>query len=176
MNNIIYLNDDELLKVYKKNTKLQLEVRQSYKESQTYIINFTLDYIRDSLCSYSIDFDGNNYIKIKNKRKFILGLKSANSKHRFLDNEGLKILNNIITLYNRLTYLDNNNMSYKKIRHKINIMTNKLKQMVIKEFNEMTKISEDYLSRLFLDVYVEDKLSNNKFYVDKDYVLYESYL
>ncbi|HBF1820635.1 TPA: hypothetical protein KNT04_002614 [Clostridioides difficile] len=176
MNNIIYLNDDELLKVYKKNTKLQLEVRQSYQESQTYIINFTLDYIRDSLCSYSIDFDGNNYIKIKNKRKFIFGLKSANSKYRFLDNEGLKILNNIITLYNRLTYLDNNNMGYKKIRYKINIMTNKLKQMVIKEFNEMTKISEDYLSRLFLDVYVEDKLSNNKFYVDKDYVLYESYL
>ncbi|HBG5344124.1 TPA: hypothetical protein KQG29_001488 [Clostridioides difficile] len=176
MNNIIYLSDDDLLKVYKKNTKLQLEVRQSYQESQTYIINFTLDYIRDSLCSYSIDFDGNNYIKIKDKRKFILGLKSANSKYKLLDNEGLKILNNIITLYNRLTYLDKNNIGYKKIKHKINTMTNKLKQMVIKEFDEMTKISEDYLSRLFLDVYVEDKLSNNKFYVDKDYVLYESYL
>ncbi|MCC0664579.1 hypothetical protein [Clostridioides sp. ZZV15-6597] len=176
MNNIIYLNDEDLLKVYHKNTKLQLKVKESYQDSQIYMIKLTLDYIKDSLYDYSINFDGNSYIKIKDKRKFILGIKSAHAKHKILDDEGLKILNNIITLYSRLCYIDEHSIGYKKIKHRINIMTNKLKQIVLEEFNYMTEVSENHLIRLFTNVYVEDNLSDNRFYVDEDYVLYESYI
>ncbi|HBF8123552.1 TPA: hypothetical protein KOY70_003308 [Clostridioides difficile] len=171
---IANLNSSELEKVFKINSKLRNYIKKEIEEFKTEEINDLLNYIKDSLSDYSISLYNNNYMNIKNREEFLNGIKKVSINYNILSNNEHDFLYKTIKVYNRLkrtNYYDN---SYRILEIKFNLMIDKLKEIILKRFNLMAKEeSETDLFETFLILYVNDKISDNEFYVDENYVLYK---
>lgn len=93
------LNNEELVKVFNANKKLQERVLDDMIESEMYWIGEELDYLKPSLNDWSIGTCQHNYLKVGDSAEFIAnllalqedyGLFSDSEKHIITDTEALK--------------------------------------------------------------------------------------
>ncbi|HEK8846008.1 TPA: hypothetical protein STX52_003209 [Clostridioides difficile] len=174
MKKIADLNREELKIMWEKNSQLREDVRETCEDNDMYWIDEILCHLNKSLIDWSVGFYNNNYIKIKDKHKFLLELKSVCEKFLFLSEEDLKSLEYAITLINKLQCMDFENKRFNMLENKINSLVKKFEEKVIEEFNNMTEpLGEEYLLESFIEFYVDAHLDDDNFYIDSDYILYE---
>ncbi|EQF22241.1 hypothetical protein QEW_4410 [Clostridioides difficile CD160] len=178
MKKISELEDCELKKLFRVNSKLRKAVSDSYEESQMYVINRILEYIKDSFTDYSIKFNNKNFISVRCKYKFIMKLKEFFDSDFYPKLDCEQLVNDALQLYNKFENAVYFNEEYCNNIYKLNLKIKELENIVLRNFNEMTNIDEDFLLYIFVNSYVEENLNDKDFYIDENFVLYEviSYL
>ncbi|HFL3653901.1 TPA: hypothetical protein ACG3P3_001625 [Clostridioides difficile] len=178
MKKISELEDCELKKLFRVNSKLREAVSNSYEESQMYVINEILEYIKDSFINYSIKFHNKNFINVRYKYKFLIKLKEFFDSDFYPKFNCEQLVNDALQLYKKvenIVYFNEDNCNN---ICELDFKLKELENIVLKSFNEMTSIDEDFLLYIFINSYIEENLNDKNFYIDENFVLYEvmSYL
>jgi hypothetical protein len=171
------LSKEELLKVYEINEKLQHEVIEDYQEDT---IDFTvgemLDYLRKSLNNWSIGFYQNNYITISDNKLFLEGVLKATKNNGLLDEtekETILLINKIIEKIDIFEGMDWDNNNYDKLEAWIEEKVELIRCKVLKEFNTLTTIDYNYMEEYFIEVYVEERMDKDDYYINDNYELFK---
>jgi hypothetical protein len=173
------LNKEELLKVLKKNSKLEEKVFDDMFDNANYWNSEYLSCWKNKGVDYCIGYDRGTYFECTDKELFLDGLKVAQNNFGFLAdkyNDIIVYVENLINKMNCLNcysnYYDNN---YERLENRIDELIEELESECYKRFMEEYEccFNNDYKEDYFYEFYVDSRMDNEDFYVDDNYVLYE---
>lgn len=178
----ILTNSEELIKVLNSNEGLREEVKNSLENRELSIIGNKLEYIRDSLKNYnvnymlgvSLDIDINKY------DDFIEGCKYLQNDYEIFENNQkenfyTKLINLTMEKINYFNNLGINDDDYKnldKIMYHVNINVNIIKNRLIECFENELNIRDVDIEYYFINSYI-NKMDIDNYIIDDNYILYK---
>ena len=171
------LSIEELKKVFDKNEKLRYDVKNDMVKNEMFWIEEQMDYLRDSLSSWSIgQCNRNQHITVKNPSDFIYNLAELQKSVPVLPIEYDDYIKEAIDLVEKYRSVDMYSNEYDELEERIEKIANELADAVK---NQYTKILDDYClddkyaKEHFIEFYVDNRMDDT-FYINDDYELFES--
>lgn len=169
------LTEEELKKVFTKNSELREDVCDDAMEGQDDYIRDILDCFPKKAINYSISRDGyGNYMDVLDNDLFLDGLKAAQSMYCALEDSYAPVIGKLSEKLSIFFDMDYDNKNYEPLEHWLDIQCQMLCNTLLKMFRKMYDYydSEENCLEYFLDFYKEERMSG-EFYIDKEYVLYQ---
>ena len=141
---IVELEYNELVELFENNEELRREVEDSYIENEMYWIGEILQNFH-GIKDYSIGFYNNNYIDI-DIFNIYMGIETVQGYYSFFSEEDYKQLEKLMDLS---TIEDAQEFEQLEERKE------KIKDIILKEFNLLTEIEQSYLLDYFIGYYIE---------------------
>lgn len=172
------LNQEELLKVFEVNSKLEEQVFNDMFDNAHFWNTEYLDSWNGGI-DYCIGYDRGTYFNCTDEELFLDGLKKAQEMYGFLADKYNPVIEYAEKLLNRMDnldydskYYDNN---YERLAERVTELINELEHECYKRFmDEYECCFDDENKKLyFIEFYADSRMDDDDFYVDDDYVLYE---
>ena len=175
LNEIESTNKEELLKILNANEKLLNDVCEDYEEGEMFYISEILDCFKNALSDWAIGFSCGNYVSIKDNDIYNLceGLKDATKSYGFLNNEELKVVDQLQELNSRLYEMNYDNKQWDNLENKVDELIKEVESIIVNKFNKICTYDRETIKNYFLDFYFDERLDHEEMYIDDDYVLYE---
>ncbi|QIW88608.1 hypothetical protein P59_239 [Bacillus phage P59] len=101
------MSQEELVKVFNANEKLQNEVLEDMIDSEMHWIGEKLDYVRDSLSDWSVGTCQRSYITVKKMNSFLQGLiEMDKSVPAFNDEKAAEVIGNLQKAFDAYYYAE----------------------------------------------------------------------
>ena len=173
---ITELNMEAQKQLFRNNEFLQEKTSEFYQEMTMFWVSDYLDIFKHNLSDWSIGFFQRNYIKVKDESRFIHDMKTfvdtfgMSESNTELVNKYIKRLGEIELMENDLEYDDLDLVYYE-----ISDMFIKLKNILIKHFDELCDYSMYDLESYFLDDISNNAETYEDYYIidDELTVIYE---
>ena len=173
MKNFDILTTEELKKVFENNEKLQNEILGAAQDDVSYWINEYLNCFDRGVLECNIGYPG-DYIRVKDRDKFIQGLKQLQKDFCYLSDEDEKIMlyaDHLLDRYNNLPYYDDTNAARldDRIEELTTILQSNFLRALSSEYNYY--YDTDNLCDYFIE-YFSDNWTGN-YYIDDNFILYQ---
>lgn len=170
------LSKEELVKVFEANARLQEAVYEDMVDSEMFWIGEQLDYIRDSLDSWSIGSYNHNYISVKDNDGFINGLIEMDKSIPLFSNEAAEQIYEVERMRDEFYIKDCYDEDYEDAEEKLNEAVKDLAEEVVRQFERRLNdcADNDNMLEYFLDFYYDARIEPGTMYIkDNSYELYE---
>jgi len=185
------LNNEELTKVLKNNTKLKEDVMDSALDTEMFWIREQLEYLQDALLDWSISPSGtaySNYMKIKDDSTFIESVESLEKAVPALIVDDFPLLNKALEVKEKHETTDmaeTDDDEIEEMEDELETVAEDLAGRIVYRWNRQLDYCflDENLIDYFLDFYVDERMDDNSVYIlvdgdvetytDSDYELYE---
>ena len=174
MKKFFELTENEMLKVYDNNKRLQQMVLDDMIDTEDFWTDEYLKPIAHTITSYDIGYCGCYMSGIKDVNDFINGVKQMQKDFCFLpdaENEYINRLANTINTYYSKYYEGSHENFEEFFYNECEELLDKISAQFKRHYNFTAEHEKEY----FLEFYIDERMNKeDNYYIDDDYVLYET--
>jgi len=176
MRTIDELTNEELRKVYDKNTRLQGMVMDDMADSEMFWIEEHLEYLRDSLSSWSIgQFNRNQHLRVGDASEFIYAYERLHKDMQPLPEKYSKMVERAVETADEYRYTDVNTDEFDELEEEVELVANEIAYALERLYTEALDdycLDDDNAKEYFIEFYVEERMDSS-YYVNEEYKLFK---
>jgi hypothetical protein len=172
------LSREELQKVYDNNNKLQYAVYEDFEESQMFWVSEMLEYLKDSLKSWSIGFNNRDqHIRVKDFEKFVYCVEDLQKDTGFLPDDKAHVIEDAKKAIQEYDAKQNDDIErdmseWDKIESDYEEMQEEFTDEILSQFNKCCDYKQSDIEDYFFEFYSNERMDED-YYIDDDFILYE---
>ena len=167
------LTVDELKKVYDANDVLQQNVVEDYEESQMDYVGDILDVLSKGLTNWEVGYGSCPWVRYDSERDLFQAALDSCRDFGFLPDDVAEKVKYYLTRCDVLDEMEYENKHYGELESYIEHAAEDVAEEIVSAFKGLLDYSEDDILDYFLSFYSDERMNENEFYVDGNYILYE---